>query len=436
MNEIEPTALPLRAVLERHVAQVAQAGVAPRATTMVADALARTLRRTVTRDPNGVFVITGDIPAMWLRDSTTQLFPYLRMIAESPELADLVAGVLQRQFALIDHDPYANAFNREPTGASWDPNDISDDPLVWEQKYEIDSLAFPVLLAHRFWKATGRLDPLDDRAHRVFSTIVAQLTLEQHHEEQSLYRFVREGAIPTETLVRDGRGSPVGYTGMTWSGFRPSDDACTFGYNVPGNLLAAQSLLYLAELAIAAWGDEVLAADATRLSAQITAGVTAHGTVNHATHGEIYAYEVDGLGETLLMDDANMPSLLSLPLLAPDVMDADVWRRTRGFILTADNPWWFSGSAAAGVGSPHTRAGRVWPIALAVEGLTSDSPDRRRELLALLLDTDAGTGYLHEAFDVNDPAKFSRPWFSWADSMFCELAFAIADDAAREADSA
>lgn len=351
------------------------------------------------------------------------------MLDASPELSDIVAGVLRRQFRQIEHDPYANSFNPGPTGAHYEPDDLNDDPWVWEQKYEIDSLAFPLLLAHRWWRTTGRTDIFDDRAHRVFRMIVAQLRLEQRHEENSQYRFVRPDAIPTETLVRDGRGTPVGFTGMAWSGFRPSDDACTYGYNVPGNLLVAQGLRYLAELASACFDDDVLAADALALSGEIVAGVSAFGIVEHPKHGKIYAYEVDGLGSSLLMDDANMPSLLSLPLLSPDVYDPEIYARARRFILGPDNPWWFSGTAAEGVGSPHTRARRVWPIALAVEGLTSRSVERQRELIALLLATDAGTNRMHEAFDVDDPAKFSRPWFSWADSMFCELAFAVSDSA-------
>ncbi|GAB6902088.1 glycoside hydrolase family 125 protein [Kineosporia succinea] len=398
----------------------------PRVASMVSDALNRTLSDTLTRDGDEYFVITGDIPAMWLRDSTTQLWPYLRMLGESPEIADIVAGVLKRQFRQIEHDPYANSFNPGPTGAHYEPGDLNDDPWVWEQKYEIDSLAFPLLLAHRFWRATGRTDVFDDRGHRVFRTILEQMRLEQRHEERSAYRFVRPGAIATETLVRDGLGTPVGHTGMTWGGFRPSDDACTHGYNIPGNLLAAQGLRHLAEICLPVWNDAALASAALELSAELVAGVREFGLVEHPRHGLIYAYEVDGLGEQLLMDDANMPSLLSLPLLSPDVLDPEVYARTRAFVLSPDNPWWFSGTAASGVGSPHTRERRVWPIGFAVEGLTSGSAERQRELVALLLATDAGTNRMHEAFDVDDPARFSRPWFSWADSMFCELALTVA----------
>ncbi|WP_396290199.1 glycoside hydrolase family 125 protein [Curtobacterium sp. KT1] len=390
-------------------------------------ALVRTLRDTISLDDDGAFVITGDIPAMWLRDSTTQMTPYLRFAADDPALADLLWAVVRRQFRLIEHDPYANSFNREPNGAHYDPDDLNADPLVWEQKYEVDSLAYPVTFAHALWRATGSTAVLDERAHRVFRTIVAQWRAEQDHDA-SAYRFVRDGAIPTETLARDGRGTPVAVTGMTWCGFRPSDDACTYGFNVPANLFAAEALLAVAAIAREVWSDTGLADDADVLRASILDGVRQHGIVAGPAGADVYAYEVDGLGGVLLMDDANTPSLLSLPLSAPSVLDDAVWAATRDFVLSPANPYWFSGTAASGVGSPHTLPQRVWPIALAVEGLVSGSPARRRELLDVLVATDGGTGDMHESFDVEDPTRFSRPWFSWADAMFCELALAAAED--------
>lgn len=401
---------------------------------MVEAALLRTLRDTITLGDDGsAFVITGDIPAMWMRDSTTQLTPYLRFLADCDPLADLVAAVVRRQFACLDHDPYANAFNDGPTGAHYDESDTNADPDVWEQKYEVDSLAYPVGLAYARWRAIGRTDMLGGAAPRVLRRIVDQLRLEQDHDN-SAYRFERDTDIPTETLAREGRGTPVAVTGMTWSGFRPSDDACTFGYNIAANLHAAQALRSIAELAQQTdIGDTDLGADAVALADELVAGVTAHGIVD-GPHGErIYAYEVDGLGGELLMDDANTPSLLSLPLVAPDVVDREIWQATRRFVLSSANPFYFSGAAAQGVGSPHTVPDHVWPIALAVEGLTGDADDRRR-LLTLIADADGGTGRIHEGFHVDDPTVFSRPWFSWADSMFCELALAVADDA--DADTA
>ena len=389
---------------------------------MFARALTSTLETTVHREPDGTtFVITGDIPAMWLRDSTAQLGPYLLLLADAPELLDLIIGLLRRQFQYIRHDPYANAFNREANGNAYRADDLDADPWVWERKYEIDSLAFPVLLAHRVWRQTGSTAFADETFRAALEAIVDTLRTEQDHEARSPYRFERPGEPASETLSRNGLGSPVAHTGMTWSGFRPSDDACVYGYNVPGNLFVATALGHLAELATEVLGDRLLAQRARELRAEIEAGVAAHGIVEHPVHGRIYAYEVDGFGNSLLMDDANMPSLLSLPLLGVCSPDDELYLATRAFVLSGDNPFFFTGTAARGIGSPHTPDAYIWPIALAVQGLTTPDRDAKLALLHVLRDTDAGTYALHEGFHRDDPTQFTRPWFSWAGSMFCEL---------------
>lgn len=384
-----------------------------------------TLARTIRPMPDGTaFVVTGDIPAMWLRDSTTQLMPYLALMQEDVPLQDLVIAVLRRQFQQIERNPYANAFNAEPSGRAHDPDDLCEDPWVWEEKYEVDSLAFPLLLAHRLWSATGRADHLSQAAH-IARIAISVWRTEQDHEGLSAYRFVRAAGPPGDTLPNSGRGTPVARTGMTWSGFRPSDDACVHGYNVPANLCAAAALDGAADLArhIA---DTALVDDATRLAAELREGVRRHGTVRHPDFGRIYAYEVDGLGNALLMDDANMPCLLSLPLVANVSTTDPQYVATREFVLSPANPTWSRGSAAEGVGSPHTPEGHIWPIAIAVRGLTSNDADEKINSLRMLINTDAGTGAMHESFHKDDPRQFTRPWFSWANAMYAELALDIA----------
>ncbi|NGN62729.1 glycoside hydrolase family 125 protein [Streptomyces sp. A7024] len=384
-----------------------------------------TLARTIRPMPDGTaFVVTGDIPAMWLRDSSTQLMPYLALLRDDTALQELLLAVLRRQFGQIAHNPYANAFNAEPSGQAHDQDDLCDDPWVWEEKYEVDSLAFPLLLAHRFWAATGRADHLP-QAVQTARTVVSLWRTEQDHEHRSAYRFVRSDGPPTDTLPNAGRGTPVARTGMTWSGFRPSDDACDYGYNVPANLCAAAALDGVAAMAEHVRETE-LAADAAALAAELRAAVGQHGTVDHPEYGRIYAYEVDGRGNALLMDDANMPSLLSLPLVAKIPPGDPQYLATRKFVLSPANPTWYRGTAAEGVGSPHTPDGHIWPIAIAVAGLTSEDPARRLESLRMLIDTDAGTGAMHESFHKDDPHRFTRPWFSWANAMYAELALDVA----------
>ncbi|MFQ4148710.1 glycoside hydrolase family 125 protein [Arthrobacter sp. LAPM80] len=383
----------------------------------------------LSREADGTtFVITGDIPAMWLRDSSAQMLPFLRFLGSggseaggSGELYDVIAGLCRRQFQCIAQDSYANAFNREPNGASYDPDDGCDDPWIWERKYEIDSLAFPLWLAHSVWRRTSRTDVFDGSVHAVLRTIVEQLRLEQDHENNSTYRFERNTDLPSETLARQGRGPASGITGMTWSGFRPSDDACVYSFNVPGNLFAAQALRLLAEIAAEVYGDGGLAAEAAALAGEIADGVAKFGVVRHPVRGDMYAYEVDGLGGALLMDDGNMPSLLSLPITGGIAAQDPLYLATRAFILSGENPFYFEGSQAAGMGSPHTPPGYVWPIALAAQGLSTPDRAEKWRLLQLLRDTTGGTGFMHEGFNPEDPSQFTRPWFSWANSMFAEL---------------
>ncbi|MCG6568528.1 glycoside hydrolase family 125 protein [Tessaracoccus sp. ZS01] len=367
---------------------------------------------TMTCGPQGVFVITGDIPAMWLRDSSAQVLPFLRL-AHVPEVAAVLRGVVARQWACIALDPYANAFNDGPTGAHFDAEDLELDPGVWERKYEIDSLAFAVDLAARLWRATGDARHLDEAVGAGCRAIVAQWRTEQRHFEESTYRHVRDSE-PGDTLGPDGRGTPVAWTGMTWSGFRPSDDACTFGYNVPAQLMALRALRQIREFA-RQWGDGQLDIDAASLAAEIAGGVEQHGCVDGR-----FAYEVDGRGGQLFMDDANMPSLLSLPLTSDVARDDARYQATRAWVLSESNPFYYSGRHAAGIGSPHTPPRHVWHIALAVQGLTG-TPDEARACLETILATDGGTGWTHEGFDVDDPNRFTRPWFSWSNSMACEL---------------
>lgn len=385
-------------------------------------AMRNTLDTTLTCDADGTtFVITGDIPAMWLRDSSAQMRPFLRLLEGEEELYDVIAGLVRRQFDCVALDPYANAFNAEPNGASYDLDDACANPWIWEQKYELDSLAFPVQLAHQLWQRTGRTDIFTEVVHAGFKSIVAQWRLEQDHEKNSEYRFVRQTDLPSETLARDGLGPETAFTGMTWAGFRPSDDACVYSFNIPGNHFARLALEHIAQLATEVYRDPALAHDASALAAEIAAGIQKHGVVHHPEFGDIYAFEVDGLGNTLLMDDANMPSLLSLPLTAGIDAADPLYLSTRAFILSTANPYFHQGSHAQGIGSPHTPPGYIWPIALAVQGLTASTREEKWEILMTLKETTAGTGFMHEGFDPEDPTQFTRPWFSWANSMFCEL---------------
>ena len=379
-----------------------------------------TLETTVELCGDTTFVITGDIPAMWLRDSSAQVMHYVPLAIKHSEIASVIDGVIRRQVRYILADPYANAFNKEANG-NGHSGDITDmSPLVWERKYEIDSLCNPFHLAYVYWKETGGTDWLDDNFTQAIHATLNLWTVEQHHEN-SPYSFERTDCRPSDTLTHDGKGAPVGYTGMTWCGFRPSDDACTYGYLVPANLFAARVLLELSEICTSLLNDADLAKKCLNLRNEILDGVDEYGTVDHPKYGKIYAYETDGLGNYNLMDDANVPSLMSLPYLGCCDADDEIYQNTRRFILSDENPYYFSGSAAHGIGSPHTDKGNIWPIALSIQGLTTKDIYEKEMLMDMLESTTAGTGLMHESFDCNNPENFTRSWFAWANSIFSEF---------------
>jgi meiotically up-regulated gene 157 (Mug157) protein len=385
------------------------------------DAILTTLRRAVLVDPDGLaFVLTGDIPAMWLRDSTWQMRPLLAAAAGDPGTTALIAGVSRQQARFVLADPYANAFKLDPADVPYHVDFPDQHPLVWERKYELDSLAAVLDLATRLWRVTGTTEHLDGTFHAAARRIVAVMDAERDHDPAT-YRLHRPGAVERDHLAHDGRGAPVGPTGMTWSGFRPSDDACTYGYLVPANAAAAVGLEGLADLAHAVWSDEELAGQAAALAAGLRAALAGHALVAGPQGVPIWAYEVDGLGNALCMDDANVPSLLALPYLGFCAPDDPTYLATRRFVLSPDNPTYLSGRWARGVGSPHTPAGHVWPLALAIAALTDPSGPSVELTLDTLEATDAGTGRMHESFHVDDPGAFTRAWFSWPDMTYAHL---------------
>lgn len=370
------------------------------------------------------YVFTGDIAAMWLRDSSAQVVHYLPFLKEYPILKDMVKGLIARQAKYIHIDPYANAFNEEANGNCWEKDITEYNPWNWERKYEIDSLCYPVWLMEQYVKNTGESDIFTQEVKTAFRDILDVWKREQHHEE-SAYSFIRVNCPPSDTLSCEGKGEPVGYTGMTWSGFRPSDDACKYGYLIPSNMFASVALGYMEKFLREQYQDEKMAEEAAELKTQIEEGIQKYGVVEDEVYGKMYAYETDGLGNYNLMDDANVPSLLSLPWLAYCDKDDPIYKNTRDFVLSKKNPYYYEGSCAKGIGSPHTPDQYIWHIALTMQGLTSDDSQEREELLKTLLATDAGCEVMHEGFHCEKPEAFTREWFAWANSLFALFALSM-----------
>lgn len=395
----------------------------PRLFEIFQNCYSNTLETTVKRMEDGTsYVITGDIPAMWLRDSVAQLRPYLIAAGEEDELADILTGLSKRQFRYICIDPYANAFNETDNGNCWEHDETEMNGWIWERKYEVDSLCYPLQFAYLIWKNTGRTDHFDAFFREGAEKILKVFRTEQRHEEDSPYHFVRRNTYYTDTLSRDGRGALVkSGIGMTWSGFRPSDDACTYGYLVPSNMFAVVVLGYLREIADVILKDAKLKQEAQALREEIYEGIETYGITKTEDFGEVYAYETDGYGQYNLMDDANVPSLLSMEYLGYQGKDEKTAANTRRMILSEANPYYYEGRKASGIGSPHTPVKYIWHIALAMEGLTAKTPEEKLEALHMLSRTDGGTGLMHEGFYADDDTKYTREWFSWANAMFSEL---------------
>jgi meiotically up-regulated gene 157 (Mug157) protein len=372
-------------------------------------------------------VITGDIPAMWLRDSSAQVWPYLPLAASDKPLRELLEGVIRRQTRCLLIDPYATAFMVDLTAPplSWSVHDATDMKQgVGERKYELDSLCYPIRLAHGYWKATGDTRPFDAAWKDAMTLAVRTMRVQQRRDGEGPYRFQRVSEVTTDTLPGRGFGNPVKPVGLIASGFRPSDDACTFPFLVPSNLFAVTSLRQLAEMADAVLREPGLAQEARSLAAEVEAALRTHAIVTLA--GEtIWAYEVDGFGSQLLMDDANVPSLLGLPYLASSP-DAALYARTRAFVWSRRNPWFFAGTAGEGIGGPHQGKDMIWPMSQMVYALTSNSAAEIARSLAMLKASAAGTGFMHESYFKDDAARFTRLWFAWANTLFGELIVTLA----------
>jgi meiotically up-regulated gene 157 (Mug157) protein len=371
------------------------------------------------------FIVTGDIPAMWLRDSSAQAWPYLPLAGSDETLRRMFQGLIHRHARCILIDPYANAFQRDPRGTqplSWAVTDKTDmKPGVAERKWEIDSLCFPIRLAHGYWRATGDSEPFDAEWRQAMALIVKTFREQQRRGAPGPYRFQRVSENPIDTLAGEGYGAPTRPVGLIHSMFRPSDDACVYPFLIPANLFAVRSLRDLAAMVGAMHGDTGLAAQCETLAAEVEAALRVHGRLRDAHGNAYFVYETDGFGNTLFMDDANIPGLMSLAYLGCCGRDDPVYVNTRRRAWSQSNPYFFKGTAASGIGGPHEGLGMIWPMSIMARALTSESEAEIRECLVWLKRTHAGTGFMHEAFHQDDPAHFTRPWFAWANGLFGEL---------------
>lgn len=317
------------------------------------------------------FVVTGDINAEWLRDSTNQLSGYQALAKQDPNLQSLILGAINTQAEFVIQSPYCNAFQPPPpsglspvTSSQKDTVHPEYDPsVVFECKYELDSLASFLALGTEFYENTGSTEFLTSRWYKALDTLLSVLDAQsqptfngQNQHVANQYTFQRQTNTGTETLNLDGVGNPLnGETGLIRSAFRPSDDATIFGFFIPPNAMMAVQLQKTATAIQAAGGHADLVSKLQQRGQKLQQAVWEHGVVHHAKYGRVFAFEVDGYGSQLLMDDANIPSLLSLPLL--DFVDKNdtIYTNTRKMVLEkGGNPYYLVGSAFKGIGGPHS----------------------------------------------------------------------------------
>lgn len=419
-------------IIEKKIAEVKAMLTNPYLSWMFENCFPNTLDTTVHfRLKNGLpdtFVYTGDIHAMWLRDSGAQVWPYVQFANEDGRLKSMLEGVIRRQFLCINLDPYANAFNDGPTGSEWASDYTSMRPELHERKWEIDSLCYPLRLAYYYWKVTGDTGVFDENWLKAVENILQTFKEQQRKEGKGPYRFQRKTERATDTTVNDGWGSPVNPVGLIVSVFRPSDDATTLPFLIPSNFFAVSSLRKAAEILSEVNGNDGLARRCTDLASEVEQALKKYATFEHPKYGTVYAFEIDGFGSRLFMDDANVPSLLALPYLGDVDVNDPVYQNTRRLVWSEDNPYFFKGKAGEGIGGPHIGYDMVWPMSIMMRAFTSLDDGEIRDCLRMLMTTDAGTGFMHESFHKDNAEKFTRKWFAWQNTLFGELILKLIGD--------
>ena len=368
------------------------------------------------------FIITGDIDAMWLRDSTAQVWPYLPLINEDEKLKNLVKGLINRQVKCILTDPYANAFYKDLTKVSQYNEDIPNPiPGVHERKWEIDSLCYHIRLSYEYYKLTGDNSIFDSNWKKSIDVILNTLQIEQRKNGKSPYIFIRNGNQMIDAPVFNGTGRPLKPNGLIASMFRPSDDATLFGFLIPSNIFAMISLRQVGDIYEKEKINDLISIKCNNLANEIEIALEKFAIHDHLDFGKMYAYEIDGYGNKLFMDDANVPSLMSLAYLNKSFRDNPLYLNTRKFLISENNPYFLKGKIAEGQASPHTGKDKIWPMGIILRAMTSNNDNEIKKCLKMLLNTHDNTGFMHEAFHKDNQSDFNRSWFAWANTLFGEL---------------
>ena len=374
------------------------------------------------------FVYTGDIHAMWLRDSGAQVWPYVPFAKDDAHLAHMLRGVILRQLKCLVIDPYANAFNDGPTGGEWQTDMTDMKPELHERKYEIDSHCYVIRLAYQYWQVTGDTTIFGPLWQQAIEGTLTTFREQQRKLGVGPYQFKRRTERAFDTVGWDGWGHPVRPVGLIASVFRPSDDATVFPFLIPSNFMAVTSLRKAAHILREVNHDPTKAEQCEQLATEVEQALRQYAIVEHPKYGPIYAYEVDGYGSHLLMDDANVPSLLAMAYLGDVPADDPIYQNTRRFVWSTDNPSFFRGQAGEGIGGPHIGYDMPWPMSIMMRAFTSHDDAEISHCIEMLMRTDNHTGFIHESFHKDDASHYTRPWFAWQNTLFGELILKLIAD--------
>lgn len=366
-------------------------------------------------DDGTVFCYTGDIHAMWLRDSSAQVLQYLQFMTIDEDVRNTVRGLLLKQFELIRRDPYANAFNA--------------DGSVWERKFELDSLMYPLWLAKQYYDITGDQEIFNNFFLVTMERLLTVLENETDHKDSN-YKIYDTDLGKGDNYFEN--------CGLIWSGYRPSDDVCHYKFFIPGNMFVVATLEDMVTLFEQTGLDSQMKTRMATFASSVRSAIETYGVYNHPTYGKMYAFEVNGTNADvnsaegkLLMDAANIPSLISAPWLGYCEVDDPTYLNTRAFTLSDDNPYYYEGTYASGIGDPHDMVGSSadlhkeipvpWHMSIAMQGLTSMDDAEIITCVEYMTNTTGGTFVMHEAFNANNPNDYSRDYFTWPCSLYAHL---------------
>ncbi|KAJ7616584.1 Six-hairpin glycosidase-like protein [Roridomyces roridus] len=395
---------------------------------------------------NLTFVVTGDIPAEWLRDSSNQFKVYLPLVKQDQALQDLSRGVINLQAQYIGEYPYCNAFQPPPesglpaeccsgdTGAAVSPPDNLT--IVWTCGYELDSVLSFLQLSRLYYQYSQDKSIFTFNNGAWFSAVenIMQLIHDQaiptYDAAGNVISFYNISGPNQQYMKNDGRGPPKANTGLIvyiGTTYRPSDDVVAFPYNIPHQAMAVVELRALAALLKEVGLRPDIQSEATTRASTVEAALWKWGTVLTKDWGEVFAYEVDGYGGTAMQDDPNVPSLVSIPYLGFVNATNNVYANTRKMVLsTQGNPYYGFGPMIRGVSSPHIDEKHVWPMGLITEVVTSTEDSDILVKLEYLKNTTTGLGLMHESVNTHDGSDYTRPWFAWANSYFGEAILQLA----------